>query len=207
MEYLLLTAFLIGILLFVASWLRVIFAGFVHHFVTGIVSAVPVLNLLILPVIWHKVYAWVLAGIIGLLIAVGSWYAGAEEHVYRYAAGNGISIAPPVAEGQIGEGTQGKKTPADFAAEETPATPLAPGQELPRKSLYKMTYQTVGNRSLDQYVGSYVRITRTDRKTFEGKILGPADNGVMIERRVNGGIIEQRVGFSDITAAEVMKQP
>ncbi len=180
----------------------------VHHFVTGIVSAVPVLNLLILPVIWHKVYAWVLAGIIGLLIAIGSWYAGAEEHVYRYAAGNGISIAPPVAnKGQIDESTQDKKKLTDFAAEETPATPLAPGQELPRKSLYKMTYQTIGSRSLDQYVGSYVRITRTDRKTFEGKILGPADNGVMIERRVNGGIIEQRVSFGDITAAEVMKQP
>lgn len=205
MEYLLLTAFFIGMLLFVASWLRVIIAGFAHHFVTGMVSAVPVINLLILPGIWHKVYAWVLAGIIGLLIAVGSWYAGAEQHVYRYAADSGISVLPPAAEGQT-TGAAQTAAQEDYAAEETPAAPLAPGQELPKKSLYKMTYQTVGSRSLDKYVGSYVRITRTDRKTFEGKILGPADNGIMIERRENGGVIEQRIGFDDITAAEVMKQ-
>lgn len=207
MEYLLLTAFIVGLLLFVASWLRVIIAGFGHHFVTGIVSVVPVLNLLILPGIWHKVYGWVFTGIIGLLVAVGSWFAGAEEHVYRYAAESGMSLSAPAAEGQPGSGTQSDDAAQQNAYDEdTPAAPLAPGQELPKKSLYKMTYQKVNSKSLGQHVGSYVRITRTDRKTFEGKVLGLADDGIMVERRVGNGVIEQRVEFDDITHAEVMRK-
>lgn len=207
MEYLLLTAFIIGLLLFVASWLRVIIAGFGHHFVTGIVSALPVLNLLILPGIWHKVYGWVFTGIIGLLVAVGSWFAGAEQHVYRYAAESGLSFSPPAAEGQIGEAsTQTIETIEEsMADDETPAAPLAPGQELPRKSLYKMTYQKVNSTDLGQYIGNYARITRTDRKTFEAKVTGLADNGIMVERRINNGVVEQRIGFDDITNAEVMR--
>ncbi|CAA6821616.1 MAG: Unknown protein [uncultured Thiotrichaceae bacterium] len=208
MEYLLLTAFVIGVLLFAASWLRVIFAGFGHHFVTGIVSAFPVINLLILPGIWHKVYGWVFTGIIGLLVAVGSWYAGAEEHVYRYAHETGISLPGPVAEGALDDNTRERMPSAQdtIADDDTPAAPLAPGQVLPKKALYKMTYQKVASTSLGEYIGSYVRITRTDRKTFEGKVLGLADNGILVERRASGGVIEQRIGFDDITHAEVMRK-
>ncbi|MEZ5536476.1 MAG: hypothetical protein R3F02_12720 [Thiolinea sp.] len=204
MEYLLLTAFVIGLLLFVASWLRVIFAGFGHHFVTGIVSAVPVLNLLILPGIWHKVYGWVFAGIIGLLVAVGSWFAGAEEHVYRYAAGSGISLPAPTAENQTADTVTQTDTTA-MTDVDTPAAPLAPGEELPKKSLYKITYQKISSQNLGQHIGSYARITRTDHKTFEGKIIGLANDGIMVERRSNGGVIEQRVTFDEITDAEVMR--
>lgn len=208
MEYLLLTAFIIGVLLFVASWLRVIFAGFGHHFVTGIVSAIPVINLLILPGIWHKVYGWVFTGIIGLLVAIGSWYAGAEEHVYRYAHESGISLPgdPPVAEGALDSNTREQPSAQSIVTDDdTPAAPLAPGQVLPKKALYKMTYQKVAINSLGNYIGHYARITRTDRKTFEGKVLGPADSGIMVERRVSGGVIEQRIGFDEITNAEVMR--
>lgn len=206
MEYLLLTAFIIGVLLFVASWLRVIFAGFGHHFVTGIVSAVPVINLLILPGIWHKVYGWVFTGIIGLLVAIGSWYAGAEEHVYRYAHESGISLPGPVAEGELDDTREHTPSAQSIVTDEdTPAAPLAPGQVLPKKALYKMTYQKVAINSLGDYIGHYARITRTDHKTFEGKVLGLADGGIMVERRVSGGVIEQRIGFDEVTNAEVMR--
>nr|CAA6818191.1 MAG: Unknown protein [uncultured Thiotrichaceae bacterium] len=176
MEYLLLTAFIIGMLLFVASWLRVIFAGFGHQFLTGIVSAIPVVNLLILPSIWHKVYGWLFVGIIGLLVAVGSWFAGAEEHVYRYAHESGISLPNPVAEGPLDNNTRSHtpetNTVQDTSDEHTPAAPLAPGEVLPKKSLYKMTYQKISPNQLGEYTGNYARITRTDRKTFEAKVLG-----------------------------------
>lgn len=209
MEYLLLTAFVIGILLFVASWLRVIFAGFGHHFVTGIVSAIPVINLLILPGIWHKVYGWVFTGIIGLLVAVGSWYAGAEEHVYRYAQETGISLPGSVTKGMsdnTASGQDSDTTQNGIADDDTPAAPLAPGQVLPKKALYKMTYQKISSSTLGEYIGHYARITRTDRKTFEGKVMGVTDKGILVERRTNGGVIEQRVNFDDITNAEVMRK-
>ncbi|MEZ5477402.1 MAG: hypothetical protein R3E95_07950 [Thiolinea sp.] len=203
MEYLLPAAFAIGLLLFVLSWLRVVIAGFGHHFVTGLVSVVPVLNLLILPGIWHKVYAWVLAGILGLLVAVGSWYGGADKYVYRYAHDAGLA-------------TPGMDMPADTPALstqtlnptpiETPAAPLPSGAELPKNALYRMTYQQVDSATLGQYAGRYVRITRNDRKTFEGRVLGSNEEGVLLERRANGGVIEHHVDYAEIEKAEVMSK-
>ncbi|MGB1311653.1 MAG: hypothetical protein ACPG47_10590 [Leucothrix sp.] len=209
MEYLLITAFIIGLLLFVLSWLRVVFAGFGHHFVTGIVSAIPVINLLVLPSLWHKVYAWVLAGIIGLLVAVGCWYSGADQHVYRYAYDAGINVPAPQQTSQT-EGHNldfGKsKQTTTVMDSDTPAIPLPSGKELPKNALYRMSYQKVDANKLGQYAGRYVRLTRIDRKKFEGKVLGADDKGIIIERRVNGGVIEQKVNFSDITESEVMSK-
>lgn len=210
MEYLLIAAFCIGLLLFVLSWLRVIIAGFGHHFVTGIFSIVPVLNLLVLPSLWHKVYSWVLAGIIGLLVAVGCWYAGADQHVYRYTHGMGLEI--PAAQGTLRtEGldlTQGGSAQniAGSDGSNTPAVPLPSGKALPKSALYSMSYQETESASLGQYIGHYVRLTRTDRKRIEGKVLGADDKGIVIERRSNGGVLEQKINFSDITQAEVMRK-
>ena len=210
MEYLLLGAFVIGLLLFVLSWLRVVFAGFGHHFVTGIVSIVPVLNLLVLPSLWHKVHSWVLAGIIGLLVAVGCWFAGADKHVYRYTHSTGLDLHVP----QNGVGTEGLDLNQNNTAHNisesgdsaTPAAPLPSGKALPKSALYSMTYKEADANSLGQYVGHYVRVTRIDRKRVEGKVMGADDRGVVIERRINSGSIEQKINFSDITHAEVMKK-
>lgn len=210
MEYLLLGAFVIGLLLFVLSWLRVIFAGFGHHFVTGIVSIVLVLNLLILPSLWHKVHSWVLTGIIGLLVAVGCWYAGADKHVYRYTHSAGLDL--PVT--QNGMGTEGldlnqngtTQNISENSANTTPAAPLPSGKALPKSALYSMSYKETDANNLGQYIGHYVRVTRIDRKRIEGKAMGADDRGVVIERRINGGSIEQKINFSDITHAEVMKK-
>ncbi len=210
MEYLLLGAFGIGLLLFVLSWLRVIFAGFGHHFVTGIVSIVPVLNLLILPSLWHRVHSWVLAGIIGLLVAIGCWYAGADKHVYRYTLNTGMNI--PVPQGSIGtEGldlNQNNSTQNIVAINDNdaPAAPLPSGKALPKSALYSMSYQETEAANLGQYVGHYIRLTRVDRKRFEGKVLGTDSKGIVIERRINSGVVEQKINFSDITQAEVMKK-
>lgn len=205
MEYLLLGAFIIGLLLFIMSWLRVVFAGFAHHFVTGIVSIVPVLNLLILPSLWHKVHSWVLSGIVGLLVAIGCWYAGADQHVYRYTHNAGIDV--PVPEGAIRtEGLNLQQNTQNVVSSEdnTPAVPLPSGKELPKSALYSMSYRETSATSLGQHVNQYVRLTRIDRKKLEGKVIGADDRGIVLERRINGGIVERRINFSDIIQAEVM---
>ena len=167
MEYLLLTAFLIGLLLFVLSWLRVIFAGFGHHFITGIVSAIPVINLVVLPSLWHRVYGWVLAGIVGLLVAVGCWYSGADKHVYRYAYDAGMNVPIPKGSMQT-EGldlNRNSSQAADNTDPDTPAAPLPSGKELPKSALYRMTYQETDAANLSQYIGRYARLTRIDQLT------------------------------------------
>ncbi len=208
MEYLLLGAFVIGLLLFVLSWLRVIFAGFNHHFITGLFSIVLVLNLLVLPSLWHRVYRWVLTGAIGLLVAIGCWYAGADQHVYRYT--HNTDPAAPTTQGGIGvtglDLNRDNLTVNANGSDNNSVTPVAVGKALPKSALYSMSYQEIASTGLGQYIGHYVRLTRIDRKRFEGKVLAVDDKGVIIERRVDGNILEQRINFNDIKQSEIMKK-
>jgi len=206
-EYILLTIFAIGLLLFLLSWLRVIFAGFRHHVVTGLVSIIPVLNLLILPTIWHKVSVWVLAGIVGLLAASGSWYLGADKSVHRVASDSGFALPMPGAASQQGEGTADQKVPA---APEPQTQSLSPpprtttGTELPRSALYSMRFQSIEADALDGHDGNYIRIFRNDHKRLEGTLLRHGTHSLTIQYRINGNLTEQDISIKDVERLEVM---
>lgn len=214
MDYLLVIAFAVGLLLFLLSWLRVTFAGFGHHFLTGLFSLIPVLNVLVLPSLWHRVYGWVMVGTVGLLMAIASWFAGADSSLYRYTADAGFSL-PSFAAGKSGVTTNTltlqKKTSDLLAAPATPAVdpnqpaaPLPSGKELPKTALYRMSYQPVALTDLGSYQAHYIRITQQDRRSLEGKLLGLDENELTLERRTNGGIIEHKVKLADIATSEVM---
>lgn len=222
MEYLLIIAFAIGLLLFLISWLRVIIAGFAHHFLTGVVAVMPIANILVLPSVWHQVYGWVMAGFIGLLLAITTWFAGADNQVYQYAKQAGIQlpskqVAEPVATGELPahQETIAVKLPntnpqttttSDTANNDPskPASPLPTGKELPKTALFSMSYKSVEPRQLVDYQGQYVRLTQKDRRQYEGKLLGSETDALRIERRVNGGLVEHKVSFADIISSEVM---
>lgn len=221
MEYLLIIAFAIGLLLFVLSWLRVIIAGFVHHFLTGIVAIIPVVNVLVLPSVWHQVYGLVMAGFIGLLLAVATWFAGADKQVYQYAQQAGIQlpskqVSEPVATGVLpphqdtvavklpNANTQTPATNTKATDPSKPAEPLPTGKELPKTALFSMSYKSVEPKQLIDYQGQYIRLTQKDRRQYEGKLLGTEADSLRIERRVNGGLVEHKVSFADIISSEVM---
>ena len=224
MEYLLIIAFAIGLLLFLVSWLRVIIAGFSHHFLTGLVSMLPVVNVLVLPSVWHKVYGWVMAGFIGLLLAIATWFAGADKQVYQYAHQAGFDlpvkkVSDPVATGALPTHHETVEvtlpTPATSATTTAaadpnandpnkPAPPLPTGKELPKTALFSMSYKPVELSKLGDYQGQYVRLVQKDRRQYEGKLLSADANSLSIERRVNGGLVEHKVSFADIISSEVM---
>lgn len=224
MEYLLIIAFAIGLLLFLLSWLRVIIAGFVHHFLTGIVAIIPVVNVLVLPSVWHQVYAWVMAGFIGLLLTIATWFAGADKQVYQYAHQAGIQlpvkqmsapvasgtlpVAPPTVDGKTASASSSNvsTTVASNDDPNKPATPLPipTGKELPKTALFTMAYKAVEPKQLANYQGQYARLIQKDRRQYEGKILGIEADSLRIERRVNGGLVEHKVSFADIISSEVM---
>ena len=74
----------VGVLLFLVSYLAYIVTGFKHHFVTGIISALPVLNVVTLPSLWDKGRGKFLTGFIGLVLAGGAWVLGANKTVSNY---------------------------------------------------------------------------------------------------------------------------
>ncbi|SKA88545.1 hypothetical protein SAMN02745130_02957 [Thiothrix eikelboomii] len=221
MEYLLIVAFAIGLLLFLLSWLRVIIAGFAHHFLTGIVAILPVVNILVLPSVWHQVYAWVMAGFIGFLLAVATWFAGADKQVYQYAHQAGFElpaqqVTHPVAASEVAtnQATVEVKIPSTTHTVNTPQTanddpnqpaqPLPTGKELPKTALFTMAYKAVDTQQLGEYQGQYIRLTQKDRQQYEGKLLDTEAGALRIERRMNGGLVEHKVSFADIVSSEVM---
>lgn len=223
MEYLFIIAFAMGLLLFLVSWLRVIIAGFVHHFLTGVVAIIPVVNVLVLPSVWHQVYGWVMAGFIGLLLAIATWFAGADKQVYQYAQQAGIHLptqpmSEPVASGVLPTRQETAEVTPPPTANPTntatrsvanddpnqPASPLPTGKELPKTALFTMAYKTVEPKELASYQGQYVRLTQKDRRQYEGKLLGTEADSLRIERRVNGGLVEHKVSFAEIISSEVM---
>ncbi|MFI0401084.1 MAG: hypothetical protein ACH34X_18535 [Thiolinea sp.] len=219
MEYLLIIAFAIGLLLFLVSWLRIIIAGFAHHFLTGIVAFIPVVNVLVLPSVWHQVYGWFMAGFIGLLLAIATWFAGADKQVYQHAHQAGFELptkqdSTPVATGDLPAHPEAVEVKLPATTNQTttslnddpnkPAAPLPTGSDLPKAALFSMSYKSVAAQQLGEYQGQYIRLTQKDRRQFEGKLLGTAADSLRIERRVNGGLVEHKVSFTDIVSSEVM---
>ncbi|TXH68908.1 MAG: hypothetical protein E6Q83_11360 [Thiothrix sp.] len=222
MEYLLIIAFAIGLFLFLLSWLRVIIAGFVHHFLTGVVAIFPVINVLVLPSVWHQVYGWVMAGFIGLLLAIATWFAGADNQVYQYAQQAGIQFPTAKTDAVVtGDLPSHQETEAVKSSNSIPQTsakplttvtngsnqapqPLTAGKELPKTALFSMSYKAVEPQQLAEYQGQYIRLMQKDRRQYEGKLLGTEADSLRIERRVNGGLVEHKVSFADIISSEVM---
>ena len=95
MEYVLLGAWLIGVLLFLAGWLAVVIKGFQRHAITGVFALIPVLNVVTLPSLWHRVGSWVIVGFVGLLLAVGAWLGGAQTQLQQQAMRFGVGITAP----------------------------------------------------------------------------------------------------------------
>lgn len=98
MEYVLLGALFLGILLFAIGWLMVVVAGFQRHPVTGLFAMIPVLNVITLPSLWHRVSAWAITGFVGALLATGAWLGGAKNNLYQQAQvlGANIAVVAPV---------------------------------------------------------------------------------------------------------------
>ncbi|MBJ6611513.1 MAG: hypothetical protein JG718_14220 [Candidatus Thiothrix moscowensis] len=97
MQYVLLGALGLGILLFVIGWLMVVVTGFQRHPLTGLIALLPGINILTLPSLWHKVSGWVISGFVGVLLAAGAWFGGANEQLYQQAQSLGVQITPPEA--------------------------------------------------------------------------------------------------------------
>lgn len=103
MEYVLIGALGLGILLFVIGWLVVVANGFQRHPVVGLLSLIPGVNLLVLPSLWYRVSGWVITGFVGVLLALGAWFSGADEHLYKQAQSLGMNVAPPAPEAESSE--------------------------------------------------------------------------------------------------------
>ncbi len=179
----------IGLLLFLYSFLAYIIAGFKHHSVTGLISMLPVLNIVTLPSLWHLVGRKLIIGFVGLLIAVGSWVMGAEQGFNNLIAK--VQGKPT----EISTTTSAEKaTQAQLLSESNM-------QGLPGKALYRMAFEPVKPTLLVTLQGKTIQIITKNNEQFEGRLLKVINTKVIIESARNS---EVKVALDQIEQLSVM---
>lgn len=231
MEYALLIALALGLFLIVLAWLMVTIAGFRHHFVTGIVAMIPVVNVLILPTVWHRAKGWFYTGLVGLILAVGAWIGGANsqagQHMQKLIGANWFQSTPSNTPSNAKADTEPPQTVTQSVNMSLPIDPVTPPatstteaqstntatiplgssaqHELPTNALYQVTFQTIDNASAGQYIGQVARVLRKDQKRVEGRLLGVTDKILRLEQNQQGQVQTQEIETQYIQSIEVLK--
>lgn len=175
-----------GALLFVISFLRYVLSGFRHHFVTGIIAALPVLNIVTLPSLWHNSRGKFLTGAFGLMIAAVAWFFGANTGIKTMLANRQGATTPAVTTGNTAipnpatNNTNAPMPTATFAESNIVS--------LPTKALYKMTFDDVPVNQINTLTGRIVQITNTDDEQLEGRLKEVSAGIVVLEGTVNNEI-------------------
>ena len=215
----------IGLLLLILSYLAYMLAGFKHHFVTGLISALPVLNIVTLSALWQKAGKKFLTGLLGLVIFVASWFFGADKglsNLYARVMGKQQTITQP-AQGtnatavalslpQVSNQPKGNTpitTPVAVTAVSKPFSNQAQRfidkdevVTLPSKALYKMLFESVSVDKITTLNGRIVRV-RTNKTTIEGKILSVNASSVLVQ---SGGSnpTEEELAIANIKELKLM---
>jgi small nuclear ribonucleoprotein (snRNP)-like protein len=199
----------LGVLLFLVSYLSYVASGFRHHFVTGIISALPILNVVTLPSLWDKSRGKFIIGFIGLLIASGAWLMGANKGLQ-----NLLSRQPQnSSESLVLSAEPDSQQPAQINTL-TPTVSVSPvdtdqtrsrvfNEEnmlvLPNKALYTMSFELVPVDKINTLQGRIVQITNTDNEELEGRIRSVTQSSVVLD-----GLFENELPIASIKELRLM---
>jgi len=209
MEIALSIALIAGIFLFIIGFLIVVWGGFKHHFITGIIALIPVLNFIILPSVWYRVYIGFYLSIIGALITLGAWYGGGEQYIANQTQKFGISLpfssSTAVVEEHSFTNTELKQAnsedsqaqnaqakietakieTAEPEVEQEAFVPSGDLVSLPQKALYELVFEAVSMTDIESLKGEYIRIVQKDGSVSEGKVVQSNSNSLFIEHNEN----------------------
>ena len=221
MEFALSIALIIGIILFALGFFIVVWAGFKHHFVTGLIGLIPALNFIILPSVWHRAYIGFYLSIIGALITLGAWYGGGEQYMVSQAAKFGItlpisttteerdeisSVVTQANEENTLENTQqqpeAEKIKVVEVVDEESFIPSGDLHSLPQQALYFLVFETVDIGNISSLKGKYVRIEQKDGNVIEGKVTKASHNGLFIGHDANSGSVAFEIKTDTISKLE-----
>lgn len=205
MQLALIILFGLGVLLFSISFLAYAISAFRHHFVTGLIALLPVLNIITLPSLWHKSSRKFFVGFIGLVILSSSWFFGADQSVKNLVSRNSgsssekviISTANNTSEGNLNASNMSEstlnKTKRTFSFNESNMVTL------PKKALYRMQFDVVPINQISALQDRIVQITTTDNNFIEGRIKNIAPGSVILE-----GVFENELPIASIKQLKLM---
>lgn len=218
---------ILGMVLFIVGYLRFIFAGFRQHPVTGIISIFPVVNLLVLPSLWHKTGRVLIVGFLGLLMVVGAWFMGAEKSMHKYfdfltaqkpSASQPLvpatSTAPISIPSQVSSTAQSSAIKPEATRRSSEQEIIAPAivideskmKSLPGKALYRMAFEEVPIKDLASLNGRIVRIIDNNLVSYEGRISNISTSSIFV--KPTGENIDVELPITNIKKLSLMvKKP
>ena len=212
----------LGLLIFVLSYLSYLFKGFKHHFVTGLIATLPILNIVTLPALWYKAGKTFFLGIFGLLIFAASWFFGAEQGLKNLVGSlssnsetvvasrpNTINTAIPLSlprsnsQTNILKGNSNTIHPTSKKSESLEDRPFIDEsklQGLPNTALYKLSFDVIPVESITTLFNRIVKISLTNGQIIEGRIINVNSNTVLLK----SGLSEQEYPTSNIVKLRLM---
>jgi len=194
----------LGAVLFLVSFVAYAISGFRHHFVTGIISMLPVLNIITLPSLWYKSSRKFIVGFIGLIIFILAWLLGADQGIQNLLSRQD----KPIDNASLNVATTQKnqQKPSVLNTTSVAVTPnrsLLLNEEnmidLPKIALYKMAFDTVPVNQISNLQGRVVQIIKTDSSRIEGRIKSVSPGSVVLE-----GLFENELPISSIKQLKLM---
>ena len=200
----------LGALLFIVSYLSYVASGFRHHFVTGIISALPVLNVVTLPSLWDKSRGKFVIGFIGLLIAAVAWFMGANKGFQNLLSKQPVNSAESVVLSSESTAPQepSQSGAVSSAQNNTSVTAnTAPSSSyneqnmigLPTKALYTMSFEIVPINKINTLQGRIVQITDINNENIEGRIKAVTQSSVILD-----GLFENELPIATIKELRMM---
>jgi len=199
----------IGILLFLIGYIGFVFAGFKHHFITGIIAALPVLNIVTLPALWDRTSKKIMLSAFGIIITGVSWFFGANTGIQktiavlqgkqattqatRVSQPPAVKISPTVTISAPAT-SQSSQNPADSNLPQT-TKPFANKQRiidesrlqgLPSKPLYKMAFEAIPINKITALTGRVIQVTTNNNENLEGRVLNVSRSSVIIQTSTSG---------------------
>ena len=197
MELAVLTITAIGIFLFSISYFKFAYEGFRHHFITGLLALLPVINLIALPTLWDRTRSMLIIGLVGLIAAIIALFAGADKAFEAVRSDRNT----PIAATQTIPGTTGISTIVNNDTQNgSKETRLS---LLPGKALYRLDFESASPNQIRSFAGRIVRITSSDHTVTDGRIQNFTQSSVFIEQPGDGNIAYELM-LSNIKSIDVM---
>lgn len=197
MELAVLTITAIGIFLFSISYIKFAYEGFRHHFVTGLLTLIPVINLIALPTLWDRTRSMLVVGLVGLIAAIIAWFAGADKAFEAVRTDRNT----PIAATQTIPGNAGISTIITNEKQNGSAETFL--SLLPGKALYRLDFESASPNQIRSFAGRIVRITSNDHTVTDGRIQNFTQSSVFIEQPGDGNIAYELM-LSNIKSIDVM---
>ncbi len=181
----------IGGFIFLIAYIILVVASFRHHTVTGLISLIPGINLVVLPTILGKTGKAFPASVFGLALALVAWYAGGHHYLQDYQQ-NSLAITQ---EANVSESSISPKN----VVRKTKELPL------PSKPLYYIVYTKVDNDELGNLINQYIRVKLVDDRELEGRNIETTATSLLLKTHNNNKDQVVKISLKHILTIEKLE--